>query len=155
MRRLRAFRALPGVEKRQLIQALVLLPLVHVGLRLASLKRVQAALARLAPARPTPADDALPGLIHRAVRTVELAAGHGPYPGNCLRQSLVLWWLLRREGIDGEIRLGVRTEGSRFEAHAWVERLRVPLNDRAGVVSRYVPFDRSILPAGRDDPRRA
>ena len=40
---------------------------------------------------------------------------------NCLEQSLVLWWLLRRRGIAADLRIGARKDSDRFEAHAWVE----------------------------------
>jgi hypothetical protein len=51
----------------------------------------------------------------------------------CLHRSLTLWWLLRRQGVASELRIGVRKEQGRFEAHAWVERAGVALNDRADI----------------------
>ena len=44
-------------------------------------------------------------------------------PGNlitCLPRSLTLWWTLRRQGVGAELRLGVRNDGGRIAAHAWV-----------------------------------
>jgi hypothetical protein len=38
----------------------------------------------------------------------------------CLPRSITLWWLLRRRGIATELQIGVRKNGERIEAHAWV-----------------------------------
>jgi len=78
---------------------------------------------------------------------VNIAAREGVYRPNCLGQSLVLWWLLRQEGIASELRIGVRKQARRFQAHAWVERSGVVLNDSDEVHKHYAPFDRSIVPA--------
>ena len=57
-----------------------------------------------------------------AARMVSVAARHGVYRTNCLKQSLVLWWLLGRRGISSEIKIGVNKEGAGpLNAHAWVE----------------------------------
>lgn len=78
-------------------------------------------------------------------------ADHGPYKGNCLSQSLVHWWLLRRRGIETHIRFSVRTEEGQLHAHAWVEYQGRPLN-APGQIRRYVPFDKVILPDGVGSP---
>jgi hypothetical protein len=63
---------------------------------------------------------------------------------NCLKKSLVLWWLLRRQGIEGDLQIGVRHEQDKFEAHAWVEYEGVVLNDTQDVRSRFAMFERPI-----------
>jgi hypothetical protein len=62
--------------------------------------------------------------------------------GNCLARSLVLWWLLKRRGIDSQIRLGVRKENAILLAHAWIELDQVVLNDRPDVDTFYEPLTR-------------
>ena len=79
-------------------------------------------------------------------RLVQAAARYGLFRPTCLPQSLVLWWLLRRQGLAGELRIGVRPEPSRLEAHAWVEFQGQPLNDGADVARRFAPFPREIIP---------
>lgn len=51
------------------------------------------------------------------------------YPGRalCLEQSLVLYYLLRRQGIPVRYCQGVQPHP--FLAHAWIEYRGVPLND--------------------------
>src|SRR5258706_10193270 len=57
---------------------------------------------------------------------------------------MVLWWLLRRAGIAGELHIGGRKSGPRFEAHAWVELEGKVLNDSADVHIHYARFDAPI-----------
>ena len=38
----------------------------------------------------------------------------------CLPRSLTLWWILRRQGVEAELRMGVRKDSERIAAHAWV-----------------------------------
>jgi hypothetical protein len=59
--------------------------------------------------------------------TSPFAAVRGALPATCLRQSLLIYWLLRRRGFDPELKLGVRKEQAGFDAHAWVELQGVAL----------------------------
>jgi hypothetical protein len=140
------FWRLSRAERQLLAQALVLLPLTVAALRLMGFRRCQALLARLAPRRTDQAatiDDA-----RGMARMVDVAARHGLVRATCLPRSLVLWWLLRRQGIDSELRIGVRKEAGRFEAHAWVELHGVVLNDGGEVHERFAAFARALVPAG-------
>ena len=51
------------------------------------------------------------------------------YPGRalCLEQSLVLYYVLRRQGVDVKFAMGVQPHP--FLAHAWVEYGDEPIND--------------------------
>jgi hypothetical protein len=44
-----------------------------------------------------------------------------PLPRTCLNESLTLFGLLRRQGLDARFCLGVRKEGERLAAHAWIQ----------------------------------
>jgi hypothetical protein len=142
---------LPPADRWLLAQALALLPLTALALRVVGFNRWQTALARLAPVQggATAGDEA--DILRRAraaTRLVEAAARHGPFRAACLPRSLALWWLLRRRGIDTDLRIGVRKEAGRFEAHAWVELWGLVLNDTTDVRHRFAAFDRAILPVG-------
>ena len=142
---------LSAAERSALAQALALLPLTALALRVVGFRRCQAMLARLAPVAASPPgrdEVAVLGQARAVARMVEAAARRGPYRATCLPRSLALWWLLRRRGIDGDLRIGVRKEPGRFEAHAWVELRGVVLNDRDDVRARFAAFDRAVLPAG-------
>lgn len=73
-------------------------------------------------------------------RLVRAAANHGLYRANCLEQSLVLWCLLKRHGLESQIRFGARKEEDELQAHAWVECLGTVLNEDRDVEQRYPAF---------------
>ncbi|HEX5831462.1 MAG TPA: lasso peptide biosynthesis B2 protein, partial [Gemmatimonadaceae bacterium] len=76
----------------------------------------------------------------RLARVVELAARHGVASGNCLSRSLTLLDLMAREGLGGELRIGVRTGDGGIDAHAWVELDGRVLNDGADVDRHFAPL---------------
>lgn len=76
------------------------------------------------------------------------AAHHTLGPANCLTRSLYLVWRLRREGIDCQLRIGVRLNDGVLDGHAWVECAGVPINDRRDVGADFSAFD-APLPPGR------
>lgn len=134
--RLARFRALSPVQRRVLGEALALLPLACAGLRLSGLRRTQAMLDRLVGGgAPRPGLDA-----HDVARLVSAAARHGAVRAKCLPASLALRSLLRRYGMQGDLRLGVRMRDGRFEAHAWVEHDGAALLEPS-VRSRYHAFE--------------
>jgi hypothetical protein len=102
-----------------------------------------------------PADDgAALARARRLHRVVEIAARHGVARGTCLSRSLTLLELLRREGVSGELRIGVREPGATFEAHAWVEHRGVVLNDDESVRRRYAAFG-TLAPREAASPARS
>jgi hypothetical protein len=136
------------------LRALALFPLVTIALRRYGLRRVQDRLARWAPApssglRTHVATDE----ARRLAWIVQVTARRGPLRPNCLQRSVVLWWLLARRGLHGDLRIGVRRKpgspsGSRqLDFHAWVERDGTVLNDTPLVREQFATFERAIAPA--------
>ena len=156
MRRLEQWRSLAPWERRLLLRLTVLLPLIGGTLRLLGYNRTRALLERLSQAakRPIPADPttATADIAQRLARLVSIAANHGPYRATCLRQSLALWWLLRRRAIAADLRIGVRKEQGELQAHAWVEHHGQALNDGQGVTRSYAAFPPSIPAATATRP---
>jgi hypothetical protein len=132
----RKFLGLSPAERHLFLAATLLLPAVALALRLVGLRRCQAVLTRLAPKGRSAAP---PGRAAAAARMVLAASRHAPCRADCLRRALVLWWLLRRAGLPGELRLGVRKRDGQLEAHAWVEHGGRPLEDCADE-HPFVPF---------------
>ncbi|HKE07531.1 MAG TPA: lasso peptide biosynthesis B2 protein, partial [Candidatus Acidoferrum sp.] len=62
----------------------------------------------------------------------------------CLEESLILWYLLRKQGIASRLRIGVRKVNEKFEAHAWVEQEGVALNQPGQLHRHYVAFEQEI-----------
>lgn len=74
----------------------------------------------------------------RLALAVKRAAEHGVFRPACLVRSVALQRLLESNGIEGSrIRIGVRMQGGRFAAHAWVERDGVVLGDEARHVRQF------------------
>jgi hypothetical protein len=146
MHKWRRLAALSLQEQRILLQAAILLPLVAAGRRVVSLRRLQAWLSRALPLH----DQVVQGTVwevieaKRVARLVQTAANHGLFHPNCLERSLVLWALLRGHGIQSVLRIGVRKDRGRFEAHAWIEVGGVVLNDTNEVGERFVALTGTI-----------
>jgi Transglutaminase-like superfamily len=143
----RRFRKLPRLERELVFRAMTLLPLTEVGLRVMGFRRWKQLIEHFSPPVPRrrilePADQF--ERAERITRAARSAERNGPGTPNCLERSLTLWWLLRREGIEGELHIGARKSESRFEAHAWVELRGVVLNDSPDVHTHYARFDAPI-----------
>lgn len=116
MASLLSFARRPAVERRLLIRAVALLTLTRIGLRLSSVSRVEAALARL-PSAPAAAGasatiEQVRWAVRRASRFVPRAT--------CLPQALVARSLLERHGFPASVHIGVtRDDGGGLRAHAW------------------------------------
>jgi len=142
--KLQQFLALTAPERRTFLAAMALLPLFWISLRILGLQRLQTRLQRKPLPRPARlTTDQLP----RLGTLVNSAAHHALGPANCLTRSLYLWWLLRRRGIDSQLRIGVRLNGGVLDGHAWVEYAGVPVNDRADVSADFAPFDKPVSPS--------
>ena len=81
-------------------------------------------------------------VIDPLAHAVALAAALYPGRAQCLEQSLLLYYLLRRRGIEAHFRLGVQPHP--FGAHAWVECGGVPINNVPEHVRHFAP-----MPEGR------
>jgi hypothetical protein len=117
MRKWHKFKAMSWSEQRLFVLALLLLPGIDLALRFLGYRRTHGLLARFIP-HPSVQDNLSPGAINRVVRR---ASQNGFYRATCLRQSLLLWWLLRRRGVICDIKIGTALDARGFVAHAWVE----------------------------------
>jgi hypothetical protein len=143
--RLRRFSALERPAQKLFLRAVVLLPLVALSLRWRGFRETQTALQRfLSKANPEP-DAALSIKVASVVaHMVSAADRHGLVHPSCLAKSLTLWWLLGRQGIPSHLRIGIRKEKEKFEAHAWVERDGTALNEPDEPHHHYAAFDASL-----------
>lgn len=135
------FRQLSPSEQRFLLSALCWLPLMHGGVRWIGFKPLCRFLLRWsAQGAPLPQADQERLTIAQCEQALDRAVQYGLYPGNCLSRSLTLWWLLRRQGVASELRIGVRTVAGRFQAHAWIEYQGQPLHEIQDVHQHYTAF---------------
>lgn len=145
---LRRFRALEPGARGLFLRAAALLPLISLSLRMRGFRATQASLQKRIAARPSNRYDAsstataeLAALTARMVRS---AAYRSLGTATCLEKSLVLWWLMARQGIASELRIGARKTGQLFEAHAWVEYRGVALNEPEEPHQHYAAFDEAF-----------
>jgi hypothetical protein len=140
--RFRRFSALEHPARKLFLRAAVLLPLVGMSLRWRGFRATQAALQRFL-SNTNPEHD--PALISKdaamTAHMVNAADRHGLVHPSCLAKSLTLWWLLERQGIASHLRIGIRKEREKFEAHAWVEREGAALNEPDEHHHHYAAFD--------------
>jgi hypothetical protein len=148
--RLRRFSALERSAQNLFLRAIVLLSLVSLSLRWRGFRATRESLERFPLKANLEQESATAS--RRAAQTahlVNLADQHGLVHPSCLAKSLTLWWLLRREGIPTALRIGIRKENQKFEAHAWVERDGAALNEPEEHHRHFTAFDGTLssLPA--------
>ena len=113
--RLRRFSALERPAQELFLRAIVLLPLVALSLRWRGFRATQAALQRFLSIANQESDTTLVSKDAAvAVHMVNAADRHGLVHPSCLAKSLTLWWLLARQGIPSQLRIGVRKEEEKF-----------------------------------------
>lgn len=143
--RLRQFGALTPWARRSMLVASTALPPLHLGVRLFGLRRVLTWMQAFPPGARPPTRPA----VRDTVQGVAIACRHGFGRASCLTGSLVLQWLLRRQGVSSELRIGVRLVDGRLHAHAWVELDGRPLNDTAQSIAHFEPMPLTAVDAAR------
>jgi hypothetical protein len=124
LRDLGRLRTLAPAERRLLVRAVFLYVAFASGVRFAGLRRALEWFARLGP---------IPHATQaQASRVVSALVRRSSWRGTCLAVALTLRRLLAAQGIESEVRLGVRRLGGRVEAHAWLERDGMVLFDPGG-----------------------
>jgi len=142
--RLRRFSALERRARGIFLRAAALLPLISLSLRLRGFRKTQAFLQRLISIPNNEADFSSSDRADLTVSMVRAAVRHSVGHPTCLEESLALWWLLARQGIATELRIGVRKHSEKFEAHAWVERAGTALNEPESLHKHYAAFDAAL-----------
>jgi hypothetical protein len=176
MNKLARWKSMSDDERRLWLTAWLTLPIIVLLLRWQGLRRTQRLLVYLAPdwnirlpihRRGAKNAEEAQRLTERPLRNlcetlrlcgekrfaevvaqlINSAARHSLVAANCLPQSLLVWCMLRREGIEAEFRIGVRKDRQSVEAHAWVEVSGQAVNDQSDDERRFQPFDATILPS--------
>ncbi len=151
--RFRRFSALERPAQELFLRSIVLLPLVALSLWWRGFRATQASLQRFLSNAPPKHD---PALVRKdaavTAHMVNAADRHGLVHPSCLAKSLTLWWLLGRQGIPSHLRIGIRKENEKFEAHAWVERDGAALNEPDEHHQHYAAFDAALSALPPEEP---
>ena len=113
--------ALPAGERLRLLLMMLALPSVSLSLRVLGYVRTVRLVEWLSrrPRRSAGDDDLREA--EALAQLVAVASRRRFVQATCLRQAVLVHGLLRRRGLQPELKLGVRREGDDIEAHAWVE----------------------------------
>lgn len=143
-KRIRRFSALERPARGLFLRAFLVLPLISISLRWRGFRKTKASLQHFLP---VPYGSQNSDAQARAVLTAQMvraAADHAIGDPSCLEKSLALWWLLARQGIASDLRVGIRKDGETFEAHAWVECGGATLNEPEMQHHHYAAFDAAL-----------
>jgi hypothetical protein len=135
-------------------RAATLLPWLRWSLRLRGYGKTFASLQKRVPP-PAKETEIRPGeqeKVQAACRMVIAALRYSFLQYTCLEESLTLWYLLRKQGIAVCLRIGVRKENEKFEAHAWVEHRGEALNQDEETHRHYAAFEEDLQEPPAEQP---
>lgn len=128
-----------SVKSPSVVAAFVAVALSRLSLKLGGFRRTIRWARWLARRSATTLDR---GLAERSARSVAVAAAFFPGRAICLEQSVALYVLLRRRGVEAVLRIGAQPYP--FQAHAWVEVEGQPILEKADDLVRFVPFPEGL-----------
>jgi hypothetical protein len=145
MQRFRRFRRLSGFERAVVLEALIALPVAWLAVRLLGSRVCRGAFEERAraPRNSSFLETDTLNIAKRIARLEAVTASNLFFRTSCLEQSLVLYRLLRRRGMNATLRIGARKEADRFEAHAWVEMAGNVVDGGGTEHLHFRPFERS------------
>jgi transglutaminase superfamily protein len=135
-------------------RAAILLPLVRWSLRLRGHGKTFTALQKRVQfqVKGTESRPDLQEGVQVTCRMVRAAVRYSPAQFTCLEESLTLWYLLRKQGVPACLRIGVRKENEKFEAHAWVEDGGKALNQDDAMHRHYAAFEQDFPEPPAEQP---
>ena len=135
------YRALDPQARALFRQALLLLPWTALSLRFRGFKKTQSLLESRLATRVSLNSDSSLETVQRTCRMVRAAARYGVVQPSCLADSLTVWYLLQKQHVPANLKIGVRKQAHKFEAHAWVEYQGSAVNQPADQHKHYAAFD--------------
>jgi Transglutaminase-like superfamily len=140
---LERYKALDPEARKLFRRAATLLPVIVVSLRIRGFKKTKEGLQTQVARSSTPemAEKQATEAVQKTCRMVRAAAHYGIVRATCLEQSLALWHLLGTQNIPSSLRIGVRKQTEKFEAHAWVEYKGQAVSQAEEVHKHYEAFE--------------
>jgi hypothetical protein len=136
-------------ERGLLWKSVILLPLIHAALSLWGFPRLYQYLENKIPLRDNVGLKNESEIIEHAsqiAKMVSIAARYGLVRATCLRRSILIWYFLRRRGINSLIIFGVRKINGKLDAHAWVEINGIVVSERDDTHLQYHPMGSTMPP---------
>jgi hypothetical protein len=137
-RRIGKVRKLDPSERRFVLCACFAAPVFSAALRLIGLRRLQAlnAATEGRAARPMDSDQ-----LARKLALASIALSMLPVRTSCLARALTFQWLLNRDGIFAQLRIGARFVDRQLDAHAWLEFQGQPITDRPEALRQFAALE--------------
>lgn len=129
--------------RSRFLLAYLLLILITLTMHFGGLRWTSQHLKKLKSPLPLGQDWGQARQLKTTLAMVRLAVRYSPW-ANCLRQSLTLWTLLRWQGMNTTLRIGMRLVAGIMKSHAWLEYEGQVVGDRAAVVAQYTAFNQMI-----------
>lgn len=142
LRQLRTAWRLSPEARSQFFTAYGLLLWVAITMQLAGFRWTRQRLRQWTNS-PSNSSNLSPDELQMSLAMVRLAVRYSPW-ANCLRQSLTLWIMLRWQGMEPELRIGLRRVQGTLESHAWLEYQGQVIGDRPAVQQDYCAFEDAI-----------
>lgn len=142
--KIRTFLLFPNSHKWIFIKIALIVPLVQIGVKTIKFNRTFKVLNYFADSSRQPREDELK-LVRRYTNYLFLYHKQFPFVGKCLARSLTLWFLLKRSGIETDLRFGIKKENQGILAHAWVEHQGNALMTEDERKENFIPFSESVL----------
>ena len=149
MKKWRQYQGLSGYEQGLFWRSIILLPVLHSSLFFWEYPRLLHFLEkkiRLGKRIGFKKESEIIEKAFQISRIVSIAARYGFFQATCLRRSLLIWCLLRREGIRSTIEFGIKKTNADLQAHAWVQIDGVVISERDGTYQQYQPIGSTIPP---------
>ena len=118
-----------------LAEAWVLLIAMDLALRLIPFRALLATLT--GQIKPRQEQSQVSPSLPRLIWLVETAGRIVPVSITCLKQAMVLSWLLKRRGIATTIQIGVISQEGTLKAHAWLEQRGTVIFGGSGDTEQY------------------
>ena len=133
---------LSRADKWFLFKAICLSVFIRILLKLINFKSIRSFLSPFAKEKSHA--EKMPFNIHRYHNLVNLCIRSTKLFTNCLSISLAFWTMLKRRGIDTDLKFGMIILPEKLKAHAWLEYQGEPLGDTK-INLKYIPFKEAIL----------
>jgi len=137
---LRSYWRLPWGQKAAAVRVSLMVLGVRAALQVLPYRTVQRWLAQGARDVSSLAPEVVHARRRRIVSLVAATSKHLLGDKPCLTQALVAQRLLRQQGYDTELRIGVTKDGEELLAHAWLEREGQVVIGGQSSQGRYVPL---------------
>jgi hypothetical protein len=106
-----------------LIYYVIMLIVVDLGLRFFGFQKMTSILSTQASKKMIQQQQTVEEVeeVRHTASLVEIVANRGFFRATCLRQALLVYYLLLKKGIKTELRIGISNKTKSFKSHAWIK----------------------------------